>query len=358
MLLTRTLLQRTTRRLAARSFAGIEKTLDGKRSTEEERFIREQEKANKAKRDATVAEITTVGVVGLGLMGHGIAQISAAAGFQTVGVDLNSEVLANGQKAIETSVAKLNSRKASKSPDFDAPAATEETLARLSYASSIDAVAQCDLIVEAIVEDAAVKQTFYEDLGARAKPEAIFASNTSSLAVAPMAAASNRPDRFVGLHYFNPVQLMKLCEVVQTPEVDESVVELVDGWAKLTGKVTVRCKDTPGFIVNRLLVPNLAAAIAMAERGDAAIEDIDAAMCLGAGHPMGPLQLADYVGLDTCLSILQGWCAQYPDEPAFFVPPSLKAKVSEGKLGRKSGEGYYVWGDGPASTKPSGVSGL
>ena len=150
-----------TRRLAARSFAGIEKTLDGKRSTEEERFIREQEKANKAKRDATVAEITTVGVVGLGLMGHGIAQISAAAGFQTVGVDLNSDVLANGQKAIEASVAKMNSRKASKNPDFDAPAATEETLARLSYASSVDAVAQCDLIVEAIVEDAAIKQTFY-----------------------------------------------------------------------------------------------------------------------------------------------------------------------------------------------------
>ena len=207
MLLTRTLLQRATRRLAARSFAGIEKTLDGKRSTEEERFIREQEKANKAKRDENVKEITTVGVVGLGLMGHGIAQISAAAGFQTVGVDLNSEVLANGQKAIEASVAKLNSRKASKNPDFDAPAATEETLARLSYASSVDAVAQCDLIVEAIVEDAAVKEKFYADLGERAKPEAIFASNTSSLAVAPMAAASKRPDRFVGLHYFNPVQL-------------------------------------------------------------------------------------------------------------------------------------------------------
>ena len=327
-------------------------------STEEERFIREQEKANKAKRDEKVKEITTVGVVGLGLMGHGIAQISAAAGFQTVGVDLNAEVLANGQKAIETSVAKLNSRKASKNPDFDAPAATEETLARLSYASTVDAVAQCDLIVEAIVEDASIKQKFYADLGARAKPEAIFASNTSSLAVAPMAAASKRPDRFVGLHYFNPVQLMKLCEVVQTPEVSTEVVDLVDGWARLTGKVTVRCKDTPGFIVNRLLVPNLAAAIAMAERGDAAIQDIDAAMCLGAGHPMGPLQLADYVGLDTCLSILQGWCAQYPGEPAFFVPSSLKAKVREGKLGRKSGEGYYVWGDGPAATKPSGVSGL
>ena len=194
------------------------------------------------------------------------------------------------------------------------------------------------MIVEAIVEDASIKQKFYADLGARAKAEAIFASNTSSLAVAPMAAASKRPDRFVGLHYFNPVQLMKLCEVVQTPEVDDEVVELVDGWARLTGKITVRCKDTPGFIVNRLLVPNLAAAIAMAERGDAAIEDIDAAMCLGAGHPMGPLQLADYVGLDTCLSILKGWCAQYPDEPAFFVPPSLTAKVSAGKLGRKSGE--------------------
>jgi 3-hydroxyacyl-CoA dehydrogenase len=305
-----------------------------------------------------VQEITTVGVVGLGLMGHGIAQISAAAGFRTVGVDLNADVLANGQHAIETSVAKLNARKASKQEGFDDKAATEETLARLTYASSVDAVAQCDLIVEAIVEDAAIKEEFYDDLGARVKPEAIFASNTSSLSVAPMALASKRPDRFVGLHYFNPVQLMKLCEVVATPEADDHVLELVDGWATLTGKVTVRCKDTPGFVVNRLLVPNLAAAIAMAERGDAAIQDIDAAMCLGAGHPMGPLQLADYVGLDTCLSILAGWCDQYPTDPAYFVPSSLMAKVQAGKLGRKSGEGYYVWGDGPASTKPTRVSGL
>ena len=227
MLLTRTL-QRATRRLAARSFAGIEKTLDGKRSTEEERFIREQEKANRAKRDESVKEITTVGVVGLGLMGHGIAQISAAAGFQTVGVDLNSEVLANGQKAIEASVAKLNSRKASKNPEFDAPAATEETLARLSYASTVDAVAQCDLIVEAIVEDASIKQKFYADLGERAKPEAIFASNTSSLAVAPMAAASQRPDRFVGLHYFNPVQL---CVEIIASSSTPSTRRLLDGVA-------------------------------------------------------------------------------------------------------------------------------
>ena len=256
-------------------------------------------------------------------------------------------MLANGQKAIEASVAKLNSRKASKNPDFDAPAATEETLARLSYASTVDAVAQCDLIVEAIVEDASIKQKFYADLGARAKPEAIFASNTSSLAVAPMAAASKRPDRFVGLHYFNPVQLMKLCEVVQTPEVDDPVVELVDGWARLTGKITVRCKDTPGFIVNRLLVPNLASAIAMAERGDAAIEDIDQAMCLGAGHPMGLCNWPITSDWTRACPSCKGWCAQYPDERGLlraavvtrrkFVRASSAASRARAARGRRAG---------------------
>ena len=133
---------------------------------------------------------------------------------------------------------------------------------------------------------------------------------------------------------------------------------LVDAWAKGTGKVTVACGDTPGFIVNRLLVPSLAMAVAMAERGDASVADVDTAMMLGAGHPMGPIQLADYVGLDTVHSILKGWSTTYHDVQVFAVPPSLAAKVAAGKLGRKSGEGYYMWADGPASTKPTGLSGL
>ena len=303
-----------------------------------------------------VGEIAKVGVVGMGLMGHGIAQISAAAGTAVIGVDLNAEVLANGRKAIETSVGKLNARKAKKDPAFDADAAVAATLANLSYADSVDALADCDLVVEAIVEDAGVKEKFYADLGGRIKPGAIFASNTSSLKVTPMAVASGRPDRFVGLHYFNPVQLMRLVEVVKTDHTDPAVFDLVDGWARATGKTTVSCIDTPGFIVNRLLIPNISAALAMVERGDATVADVDAAMMLGAGHPMGPIQLADYVGLDTCHSILAGWAADYPEEQAFAVPPSLATKVAENKLGRKNGEGYYVWADGPASTKPTGVS--
>ena len=303
-----------------------------------------------------VGEITKVGVVGMGLMGHGIAQISAAAGYEVIGVDLNAEVLAKGQFAIESSVTKMAARQAKKDPSFDADAAAKATLDKLSYADSVDALGDCDLVVEAIVEDAAVKEAFYGDLAGRIKPSAIFASNTSSLKVTPMALASGRADRFVGLHYFNPVQLMKLVEVVKTDHTDPAVFDLVDAWARDTGKTTVSCIDTPGFIVNRLLIPNISAALAMVERGDATVPDVDAAMMLGAGHPMGPIQLADYVGLDICHSILSGWATDYPEEQAFAVPPSLAKKVQEGKLGRKSGEGYYQWADGPASTKPTGVS--
>ena len=307
---------------------------------------------------APVSEITKVGVVGMGLMGHGIAQISAAGGHEVVGVDLNAEVLAKGRAAIETSVGKMNARAAKKDAGFDAAAATAATLGRLSYADDVGALADCDLIMEAIVEDAGVKARFYADLGPRIKPDAIFASNTSSLAVTPMALASGRPDRFVGLHYFNPVQLMRLVEVVATDHTDAAVAATVDAWAEATGKTTVACVDTPGFIVNRLLIPNISAAINMVERGDASIADVDAAMMLGAGHPMGPIQLADYVGLDICHAILSGWNADYPDEQAFQVPASLARKVANGKLGRKNGEGYYLWADGPASTKPTGVADL
>jgi len=307
---------------------------------------------------APVSEIIKVGVVGMGLMGHGIAQISAAGGHEVIGVDLNADVLASGRSAIEASVGKVNARKAKKQEGFDAAAATADTLGRLSYADDVSALADCDLVVEAIVEDATIKAKFYADLGPKIKAEAIFASNTSSLAVTPMALASGRADRFVGLHYFNPVQLMRLVEVVKTEHTDPAVAAVVDAWAKKTGKTTVACVDTPGFIVNRLLIPNISAAIAMVERGDASIADVDAAMMLGAGHPMGPIQLADYVGLDICHAILSGWHADYPDEQAFEMPPSLAAKVKANKLGRKNGEGYYVWGDGPASTKPTGVAAL
>jgi len=269
-------------------------------------------------------------------------------------------VLEAGRANIAASLQKLHGRRVAKGELSEAQAAdnVRQTLARLTFETSTGALAATDLVIEAIAEKMESKLKLFAHLDAVVKKDAIFATNTSSLRVKPMAEASGRPAHFVGLHYFNPVQLMPLCEVVRTDTTDERVMDLARNFAKKCGKTTVDCIDTPGFIVNRLLVPHIAGAIAMAERGDASIEDIDRAMQLGAGNPMGPLTLADYVGLDTTLSILRGWVADYPSEPAFFVPRALEAKVARGKLGRKSGEGFYVWGDGVASTKPTGVSGI
>ncbi|KAJ8598442.1 hypothetical protein CTAYLR_006863 [Chrysophaeum taylorii] len=292
--------------------------------------------------------------------GHGIAQSAASAGYSVIGVDSNADVLAKGRANIEKSVSKL-SEKLVKKGELSSEAAAaraSETMSRLLFADSTAAVADADIVVEAIVENMDIKLKFYESLGKTVKDSAIFASNTSSLRITPMAIASKRPSQFIGLHYFNPVQLMKLCEVVKTDHTDPAVFALARDFAQRCGKTTVDCVDSPGFVVNRLLVPSIANAIALAERGDATIPDIDLAMKLGAGHPMGPITLADYVGLDTTLSILRGWVTDYPDEPTFFVPKALEAKVAAGKLGRKSGEGFYVWGGGVASTQPTGLSGL
>jgi len=200
-----------------------------------------------------------------------------------------------------------------------------------------------DLVIEAIVEDLDVKKALFSELGKICASHTVFASNTSSFPIAEMASASGRKARFVGLHFFNPVQLMRLVEVVRTDDTDAEVFAAARAFGEACGKAPVSCKDTPGFVVNRLLVPYMVQAIEMLDRGDASKEDIDTAMQLGCGYPMGPLTLTDYVGLDTTLSILQGWTERYPKEPAFKVPASLAKKVAEGKLGRKSGEGYYRW---------------
>ena len=301
-----------------------------------------------------VTEIKSVGCVGLGLMGHGIAQLSAAAGYKVVAVETSDSAIAVGKGRIETSLGKLlgKSVKKGKLTEEEAEAQSAAALANISYSTDVGALADCDLIVEAIIEDIKIKVPFYENLGATAKPGAIFASNTSSLAISKMATASGRADKFVGLHFFNPVQLMKLTEVIRTDATDDGVFALTQSWAKSLGKTTVSCGDTPGFIVNRLLVPSMAQAILLVERGDASVKDVDVSMQLGAGYPMGPLTLSDYVGLDTCLSILDGWEQEFPGEPAFVVPATLRKMVAEGKFGRKSGEGFYLW-DGD---KPTGVA--
>jgi 3-hydroxyacyl-CoA dehydrogenase len=290
-------------------------------------------------------EFKKVGMVGLGLMGHGIAQTAASSGFQVVALDMNEKGLEAGMKRIESSLGKIQARSVKKGAITEAQAQTTiaETLARITPTTKTEDLADCDLIIEAIVENVDVKKDFYAKLGKIAKPSAVLASNTSSLAITDFAGSSGRADKVVGLHFFNPVQMMKLVEVVQTDATDPAIFEACKQWVHAIGKHPVSCVDTPGFIVNRLLVPYLAQAIALYERGHASKEDIDVSMQLGAGHPMGPITLADYVGLDTSLFILEGWVRDHPNEPAFFVPEILRQKVKEGKLGRKSGEGFYKW---------------
>jgi len=290
-------------------------------------------------------EIKKVGVVGCGLMGHGIVQVAAQAGFEVVAVESAQEYLDKGLARIEKSLAKMASKSVErkKATAEEAEATRTAAWGRITGTTNKADLADCDIVCEAIIEDIDIKKALFAELGAICKPEAILASNTSSFKVTEMAEASGRPERFVGLHFFNPVQLMRLVEVVRTDATDADVFETARGFGKAVGKAPVACKDTPGFVVNRLLVPYMSQALLMLERGDASKEDIDVAMQFGCGYPMGPLTLTDYVGLDTTLAILEGWVKNFPDEPAFIIPEILRTKVAEGKLGRKSGEGFYKW---------------
>ncbi len=289
-------------------------------------------------------QIKRVGVVGCGLMGHGIVQVAAQGGFQVVALESKQEFLDAGLARVDKSLAKLAEKaiEKGKTPE-QAKAEAAATRARITGTLASKDLAECDLVVEAIVEDLGAKKKLFAELGKLCKKDTILASNTSSFPIAEMAEASGRPQRFVGLHFFNPVQLMKLVEVVRTAKTDENVFAAARAFGEAVGKTPVACKDTPGFVVNRLLVPYMTQALQMLERGDATKEDIDAAMQYGCGHPMGPITLTDYVGLDTTLSILEGWVARFPKEPAFAIPAILRQKVAEKKLGRKSGEGFYKW---------------
>jgi 3-hydroxyacyl-CoA dehydrogenase len=289
-------------------------------------------------------QIKKVGVVGCGLMGHGIAQVAAQGGYAVVVVESEQKFLDAGLGRIDKSLAKMADKavEKGKTPE-QARREAETTRARITGSLRTSDLADCDLVIEAIVEDLPAKKKLFAELGKLCKPETILASNTSSFPIGEMAEASSRPRRFVGLHFFNPVQLMKLVEVVRTPRTDEDVFAAARSFGESVGKVPVACKDTPGFVVNRLLVPYMTQALQMLERGDATKEDIDAAMQHGCGHPMGPITLTDYVGLDTTLSILEGWVARFPTEPAFAIPAILREKVAQKKLGRKSGEGFYKW---------------
>lgn len=276
-------------------------------------------------------------------MGSGIAQVAAVTGHDVILVDQSEDILKKSQTSIHKSLSRVSKKKFA-----DEPQAGERFLnqALQKISLSTDAVAsvgKTDLVIEAIVENLGIKQKLFAQLDAAAPAETIFTSNTSSLPIRDIAKATKRLDKFGGLHFFNPVPMMKLLEVVKIEETSEKTFQALIDFGKAMKKTTVKCKDTPGFIVNRLLVPYLMEAMRLVERGDASFEDTDIAMKLGAGHPMGPFELSDYVGLDTCKFIIDGWHEAYPDNPLFDSSPLLNKLVAEGKLGRKSGEGFYKY---------------
>ncbi|XP_060523309.1 hydroxyacyl-coenzyme A dehydrogenase, mitochondrial-like [Cylas formicarius] len=287
--------------------------------------------------------IQNVTVIGGGLMGSGIAQVAAQSGNNVTLVEVNPDILKKADAVIKTNLGRV-AKKLYKEDARAIEKFVDETKARIVGSTDLsEAVRDSDLVVEAIVENLDVKHKLFGALDKAAPPKTLFASNTSSLSIGDIASVTDRKDRFGGLHFFNPVPVMKLLEVVRIPEQSEQTYQAFMAWGKAIGKTCITCKDTPGFVVNRLLVPYLAEAIRMMERGDASPRDIDIAMKLGAGYPMGPIELADYVGHDTTLSIIEGWHKKFPDKQLFVPCESLKEKVREGKLGVKTGEGYYKY---------------
>lgn len=276
-------------------------------------------------------------------MGSGIAQVAAQAGQQVTIVDQKQEFLDKSVKGITTSLNRVVKKKFADDPkageDF-----VKKTLGLIKTSvSAEEAVKETDLVIEAIVENIDIKQKLFASLDAAAPPNVIFASNTSSLSITEIASATKRQDRFGGLHFFNPVPMMKLLEVIRCNLTSDETNQKITDWGKSIGKTTIACKDTPGFVVNRLLVPTMMEAVRMMERGDASARDIDIGMKLGAGHPMGPFELADYVGLDVTKFIIDGWHKKFPDNPLFKPSPLLDKLISENKLGIKTGEGFYKY---------------
>jgi len=291
--------------------------------------------------------IKKVGVLGCGLMGAGIAQVAASAGFETVVREVSDDLIKKGFAGIEKSLAKF-AEKGTISGDQQ-----KEIRSRLSGTTSFDSLADCDIVIEAIIENLEEKRSTYRQLDTLCKPDAIFASNTSSLSITEMMTATSpeRQRRFVGLHFFNPVPLMKLVEVVRTILTDEAVYEEAVQFGKALGKVPVRATDRSGFIVNRLLVPYLLDAVRALEEGVGSIVDIDNAMKLGCGYPMGPLTLGDFVGLDTTYYIAEIMFNEFR-EKRFAPPPLLKRMVLAGLYGRKSGRGFYDYSKDPKNPTP------
>ena len=292
--------------------------------------------------------IEKVGVVGCGLMGSGIAQVAAQAGYPVVVREVSAQLVEKGLKSIEKNLARLVEKGNLSSADRD------QIRGRLRGTTNVEDLKECDLIMEAIIEQLPAKRELWSSLDVMCPKSAIFASNTSSLSITEMATFTQRPDRFVGLHFFNPVPVMKLVEVVRTIGTDPYVYVEVLTFAGKLGKTAVRTTDRTGFIVNRLLVPYILDAVRVLEEGVASIEDIDNSMKLGCGHPMGPLTLLDFVGLDTTYYIANIMFDEFK-EKRFAPPPLLKRMVLAGWHGRKTGRGFYDYAD-PAKPRPMHLS--
>ena len=285
--------------------------------------------------------IEKVGVVGCGLMGSGIAEVAAKSGFEVKVREVNDDLVEGGRKRIRKSLDKAVEKEKLTAEDRDA------TWARLSFTTEVSDLADCDLVIEAVVEDLELKNALFGELDGLCGENTIFASNTSSLTITDMAAATSRPDRFVGLHFFNPVRVMKLVEVVRTIATSDETFDRAFAFSKALGKVPIAAKDNSGFVVNLLLVPYMLDAIRQLERGVASIADIDTGMTLGCGYPMGPFVLCDFVGIDTLYKISEIMFDEYREE-RYAPPPLLKRIVAMGRYGRKSGKGFYDWsGDQP-----------
>jgi 3-hydroxybutyryl-CoA dehydrogenase len=295
-----------------------------------------------------VKEIRKVGVLGGGLMGSGIAQVAAMAGFETVVREVSDPVIDKSKSGIQKVLAKGIEKEKVTAEQRDA------AMSRLSFTTDLAQLASCDIVIEAVVEDLEMKNAMWKDLNEICSADTIFASNTSSLTIAAMAAACGRPEKMLGLHFFNPVPLMKLVEVVRTITTSDETADAAFDFAKRLGKEPVKAKDTTGFIVNLLLIPFMIDAIRALENNVASVEDIDKGMQLGAGHPMGPFTLLDFVGLDTTYKIAEIMFDEYREQ-RYAPPPLLKRMVIAGMYGRKSGKGFYDYSQDPPRVSSLGL---
>jgi 3-hydroxybutyryl-CoA dehydrogenase len=287
-----------------------------------------------------MATIKKVGIVGSGQMGSGIAQVFAVNGFDVVIHDVLPTMLEKARGGIVSSLGKFVEK-----GKLEA-ATRDEALARLSFSQSVQDLADCDLVIEAIVENLEVKQNLFAELAKRCRPEAILATNTSSLPITQLASVVTRPERFIGMHFMNPVPIMQLVEIIRGLKTDEDTYSTVYELAKTLGKTPVTVNDAAGFVSNRVLLPMINEAVFALHEGVASAEDIDTVMKLGMNHPMGPLTLADFIGLDTCLSIMEVLHAELGDDK-YRPCPLLRKYVRAGMLGRKTGEGFFKYDAAP-----------